>query len=300
LSGDLVLSRATAGGLHQRLSEATSAEEVQRLGAMQEMAGQSPRYNPAVKAGLQAGVQAQQDAAELSDLKLQEKRQAIEKNAVLLKNGGMSAKDMAIANQEMSGLARAIGANKEVLRIMNMDENLYKGGAAATVNYIQKTQVPAIMEAIETGVINSEKEQARVMSYLASVAGWEGGTTLNSTQKAEIAEFNRWFENKAIDLADAYRLDTAQWADKSEGRSQAELYDAIEGYRTTVDDEDANNADLTVLGPSGGTPLDEQQTLREQQGGFPGVVPAVEDAYSWYRGKDWNPGLDEDLQFKGK
>ncbi len=37
------------------------------------------------------------------------------------------------------------------------------------------------------------------------------------------------------------------------------------------------------------TPLEAQQTKREEAGGFPGVVSGLKDIYSGYRGDDWSP-----------
>jgi hypothetical protein len=192
-----------------------------------------PRYNPqsvslmdqqslAISDTATARQQAVEDRAQLMQmnaLNQQKEQQAIETNRQALARNGFSAGEIAKQDLEVRGLARADATIQELQAISRADDlNLFKGGGAAKVRYMTDTLEPALMIALQTGVI-TPGEQPRIDRMKTILAGWKGLSTWGTTQQAQLDEMQRWFSNRASDQIASYGLDPAGYASSNQVRS---------------------------------------------------------------------------------
>jgi len=215
----------------------------------QALAGVSPQTSVAPLLGnpdvpVQPGIRtirdqqalAQQAAAEqaqqLHDLAVRNQKIALATNQENFERHGFSAEQIGDTNMNFRKLTRGLATIDELATISTMDVNTLKGGGAAMVKYMQQTLQPAIMEMINTGVINGPGEQARVDSFNAQIAGWEGLTTWSTTQQAQLNEMRRWFANQASDMAASFAggIDPAAYSDSYQPRSRLELEQTIQAF----------------------------------------------------------------------
>jgi len=230
----------------QRVQDAEALGSAQRAGGAPTSAGQGyaiaqqleSSYGPQGAAAMatlpepQQPAQTPREAADLQAVQLAnaQKRQAIQKNEEAFARNGLSPEKFGEVNMNLRTLTRGLATLDELNSLSRSDVNLLKGGGAAMAQYMRQTLQPAIMEMINTGVINSPSEQDRVDSFLAQVAGWEGLTTWGTTQQAQFSEMTRWFTNQTTDFAASYGIDPVAYADAYSPRSLEEMQAQIDAF----------------------------------------------------------------------
>ena len=201
-------------------------------------------------------------------LEIMQAQQAVEQNRQSLMRNGFSAEQLGEIDLGIRTSMRSLASLDELNTIITLDENLLKGGAAAMTGYITQTLQPVVMELINTGVINNDKEQKRVEAFLPSLVGTDGVITMDSTNRAKIKEFARWISGKVSDTADAYQLDLKAYGNSFQPRSAQELKEAIASYRS-----EPSESALQSKAQEGFTPIETTVGDTLQRAIFPRGAP---------------------------